>query len=288
LKHASGLLLAILIGASAREVAAQDEPRDCAERSAIVLRSKPERRIPNLVLYCPVSGPITLAQLWSRSKGMTPEERSELRHVSGSMRDARLFEAVLGVVRSPRFALEDRFAALSVLLQYYDKSYGAIDAGFLADSGSFKLVPQMTHAPAQFHGAQKLPGDARRMIAEEVAQRAWTDEDETFRRVAHRVRAALARMDPQNTPVREGSIALIAGCGRRVTLRSTADIGLPIEVRVLGTSFVYPKGIRDGTETKPAEILLAFPPGVVVATLGDRELARLEERNAPCPPGMPR
>jgi hypothetical protein len=95
-------------------------------------------------------------------------------------------------------------------------------------------------------------------------------------------------MDPENTLVREGSIALIAGCGRRVTLRSTADIDLPIEVRVLGTDFVYPKGIRAGTETKPTEILLAFPSGVVVATLGGRELARLEERNAPCPPGMPR
>lgn len=277
-----------MIGGSAREVAAQGEPRDCAARSAKVLRVKPEQRYPNLLYDCPVSGPAALAELWTRSTGMTPVERNELRYASGAVLDARLFEAVLGVVRSPRYAVQDRFAALSVLLKYYDNSYAEIDADFLADPGSLKCLPRVSHAPTQVDGALKLPSDARRLIAEELAQRAWTDEDETFRRMAHRVRGALVFRYPEYTPVREGSILLIAGCGDRVTLRSTADISLPIHVGVLGTNFANRGGIRAGTETKPAEILFGLPPGVVVATLGGRELARLQERDAPCPPGLVR
>jgi hypothetical protein len=282
------LVAAVAIGVSARQVYAQEEPSDCVARSAKVLRARPEQFYPNMLLGCPVSGPATLALLWSRHTSMSPGERIALRDASGMVRDARVFDAVLRVVRSPRHSTPVRFAALSVLLRYNDNSYGPVDADFLADPAGFRLLPQMTDVPTQIDGAVKVPRDVRRLIGAELAQRAWADEDETFRKVAHRVRAALAFHDPENTPVREGSIALIAGCGDRVTLRSSADVDLPVEVRVLGTNFANRGGIRGGTEAKPARVLLGLPAGIVVASLGGRELARLEERNAPCPPGLVR
>jgi len=203
------------------------------------------------------------------------------------MRDARVLNAVLGVASSAGYSAEGRLAALSVLLRYYDNSYAPLNAEFVRDPAHV-LLAQVVDAPGQYNGARPLPGDVRARIAREIAQISTTDGDASFRRVARRVRQALAYTDPANTPLDAGAISLIAGCGRRVTLRSSADIDLPVEVRVLGTKFANGAGIRAGTTTRPTDRLLGLPAGVVVASLGGREVARLTQRNAPCPQGMPR
>ena len=91
-----------------------------------------------------------------------------------------------------------------------------------------------------------------------------------------------------NTTLLPGTIALVAGCEGGVTLRSTADIDVELQLRVLGTSFARAKYIRAGSVAKPKQSPLSLPPGTVVATYGGREVARLAERNPPCPAGMPR
>ena len=253
----------------------------------MVLRSGAAQSPPAIVSRCLSSGPAALAQLWSRQEPRTQDERDELRNVSASMRDARLLDAVLRVAGTSAYPAEERLAALSVLLRYYDNAYAPLDAEFVREPSRVVLSKAM-HMPTQRSGAQSLPGDVRARIATGIARIATTDGDLSFRAVAHRVRQALAYDDPANTQLEPGAISLVAGCGKRVMLRSTADINLPVDVSVLGTKFVNEGGIRAGSKTKPTERLLGLPAGVVVASLGGREVARLSERNAPCPPGMPR
>ncbi|HKP16750.1 MAG TPA: hypothetical protein VJT85_11805 [Gemmatimonadaceae bacterium] len=194
-----------------------------------------------------------------------------------------MFDAVSSVVTSTTHPCEDRLAALSVLLRYFDGTYAPAEAWLPADTMA-SVLAQVADSPPQRDGARPLPDDVRARIAKELARITSSDADTIFPRVVRRLRQVLAYADPATTPVTAGTVTLTAGCRGKVTARSTADIALPIEVGVLGTTFVYRGGIARGTAKRPAEIPFSFPPGVVVATLGGREIARLTERDAPCPP----
>jgi hypothetical protein len=115
-----------------------------------------------------------------------------------------------------------------------------------------------------------------------------SEPDLVVRGAARRLRQSMAFSNPAQTPVAPGSFALVAGCGSRVALRSTADIDLVVQLRVEGKEpFSHDYVISAGTP-KPTDRLLSLPPGVVIASFGGREVARLSERNTPCPNGVTR
>jgi hypothetical protein len=283
--HVIGIFLgALMLATGAQTAAAQREPADCAERSARVMRASPDRNRAELLPQCPESGPATLAALWLHRPPTTHYALRELRYVSVTFVDVRILDAVERVVDAPDRSTQERVAALNVLLYYYDHTLAPVDTEFVDPNTLTRGNVTDTARPKD--GAQPLPPDVRSRIANRLARISSADPDTTFRRVAHRVRQMLAFLDPLNAPVSAGAITLIAGCGDRVTLRSTADIDLPVEVRALDSTRAYSGGIRRGTTTNPSEILLGLPPGVIVATLGGREIARLTQRDAPCAEGQ--
>lgn len=179
----------------------------------------------------------------------------------------------------------DRLAALQVLMRYYNPRYApSIDA--LRTAPEWSSVAWRVDGPRPIDGTSPLADSTRPQIAGTLARLAASESDSTVRNAALVLRKTLAYDDPANTPLAPGAIALIAGCGNRVTLRSTADVGVRVVLRVLGTTFERTHGIRAGSQAKPAVILLGLPSGTVVASYGGREVARLEERNAPCPPWL--
>jgi len=178
-------------------------------------------------------------------------------------------------------------AALRLMLRYYDPSYVPRESDLLSSVHRVSFR-QRTGGAVTAEGRTPLAPDVRSRIATLLATLVSTDTDASIRKAALTARQVLAFADPVNTPVPTGAITLIAGCADRVTLRSTADIDLPVRISVLGTPFRNDGGIRAGSGGKPSEILFGLPRGTVVATLGGRELARLSERTAPCAPGQVR
>jgi len=283
--HVIGIFLgALMLATGAQSAAAQREPADCAARSATVMRASPDRNRAELLYQCLESGPATLAALWLHRPPSTQYALRELRYVSVTIGDVRILDAVERVVDAPDRSTQERVAALNVLLYYYDHTLAPVDTEFV-DPNTLTLG-NVTDTARPKDGAQPLPPDVRSRIANRLARIASTDPDVTLRRVALRVRQTLAYRDPVNTPVSAGTITLVAGCGDRVTLRSTADVNLPVQVRALDSTRAYEGGIRRGTTERPTEILLGLPPGVVVATLSGREIARLTQRDAPCAKGQ--
>jgi hypothetical protein len=138
------------------------------------------------------------------------------------------------------------------------------------------------HAPAS------APADRtqKARLAMLVAQLATGHPDATVRVSALAVRQQLALLEPGLTPLAPDAVQLVAKCGRQTELVSTADISLPVRLTVLGTTYDQLVGIGAAMNGTAARALLLVPHGVVVAKLGDREVARLTNRKVPCPPGV--
>lgn len=141
-----------------------------------------------------------------------------------------------------------RLAALQVLAAFYDPKFDAL-AEWLRTAHAGDPIPMSVHGGG-------------------------------------RLRQSVAFRDSANTPVQPGSVSLTAGCGNRVTLSSTENILLGLQLSVLGAWPVHTVWLKGSPEGKPVTILMSPPPGTVVVTYGGRELARLSERHAPCPPGL--
>jgi hypothetical protein len=173
-------------------------------------------------------------------------------------------------------------ASLEVLTSYFDPSLDA-DAEFLTDP-STTAIPRSVH-PITRPGTVPLPATFREDYVAGIKQ-LTKDQDTVIRRAAYKLRQELAYRNPSLTPLDAGSISLVAGCGSRVRIESTADIGLQLRIRVLKTSYDQTFSLRAGSGAHPAILPLSLPPGIVVAHFGGREVARLGQREAPCKPGI--
>jgi hypothetical protein len=177
-----------------------------------------------------------------------------------------------------------RLAALQVLAAYYDPKFHALPE-WLRTAHVGDPIPMNVHGGGR-KGVTPLPESRTAELPALLARLARNDADPTVRHAALLLRQGLAFRNPVNTPVQPGTVSLIAGCGDRVTLRSTENILLGLQVSVLGTSSVHTIWLKGSPEAKPMTTLMSLPAGTVVVTYGGRELARLSERHAPCPPGI--
>jgi len=268
----------------AQSAEAQTEPAACAEERAGALATPPHVGALESLIRCPISGPGALVQLWARQGPRTEMQRSALVEVSGNLRDARVFHELIRVVRTAGAPLPDRLASLRALLRLYNPTYSLSENYLLSDEPRSTL-PRITDAAEQSEGSSPLPRDYRLQIGTELARLASSDGDSAMRKVALRIRQGLAVSDPASTPIAAGSVTLLAGCRNAVRLRSVADIDIPVQVHVLGAANGYRGGIKAARPSGPAEVLLAFPAGTVVATYGGREIARLTERSGSCARG---
>jgi hypothetical protein len=271
---------AVAIVAIAAPLWAQNEPAYCPALVFGLTTETPPGARPRAIERCPVIGPSGLASYWSRSD--LPDEIDDwLVRASVAIRDERVFRAVSAVARSSR-PRADRIDALVVLAAYYDDRYRATDA-FLEGDDPGPSLPHRIGIREPVVGLSPLPPDSRAQIGRMVFQLAMSDPDSGVRSAAHRLRQAFAIDDPANNPLPEGSIQLVAGCGREILLRSMADIDVTVDIVVPEARYRAPVTMRAGSASKPTEKRVVVPIGTVVARNGDHELARLTSREGDCP-----
>ena len=275
LAFAAGAIVAI-----AAPLMGQNEPADCAPRVTLLTTGTPGAAKPWAIARCPVTGPSGLAAYWLRSD--RPYEMDDwIVAASAVIRDQRVFRAVSAVALSSR-PRADRIDALIVLARFYDDRYRPSEA-FLEGEEPGPTLPRRVGIREPVAGLDPLPADSRAQIGRMVFQLSMSDADSVVRSAAHRLRQALAIDDLANNPLPEGSIQLVAGCGREITVRSTADIDVTFDLVVPEARYHAPVTIRAGSVSKPAELQLVVTNGTVVARSGDVQLARLTSRNGECP-----
>jgi hypothetical protein len=202
-------------------------------------------------------------------------------HTSATLRDARLYDAVLGVARSPVQATTVRLAALRVLMAYYSLGLDPNETWLRTSTLGDPIPVAMDQAAVT--GANPLPPSLVTNMPSLMADLAHSD-DPVVAGAALRLRQSLASDDPEHTPVQPNAVRLIAKCGNSVVLQSTLDVTLPLRVQVLGSSFEKTVSPRAWSGGRPMEIPMLLPPGTVVVSYGSgHELARLTSRNAACP-----
>lgn len=268
----------------------QAEPVSCAESRSALETGNPRKPDLETLAGCPASGPKAIARLWP-SKRITGEtELAALVRTSVSLPDGHLYGSVAATAADASQPTGVRLAALQVLTAYYQADLRPSLAYLKSPKAKdydFASIARTTH-PVVRSAATPLPKSRIVEIPALLARLAHGDPDPVVKGAALHLRQDLAQFDPKNTPVDANKITLKAGCGPRVSLQSTEDIPLDLRVRVLGTSFDRTYTLNKSWDGTPKRLPLALPPGTVVVTYAGREMARLIERNAPCPPGMTR
>jgi hypothetical protein len=167
---------------------AQSEAPDCMAIVAEMLAPDPSAGAIRASAGCPSTGPVTLANRWTRLGARTADERAALVEATTWLRDARLYEAVTAVVRDEAYGRSDRLAGLRVLAGYAEETgtgviqqgqvYGARAAEL---SGAREILEGTTMAESN-----ALRDTVRDDIGRELSQLAREDRDPEVRRAARR------------------------------------------------------------------------------------------------------
>jgi hypothetical protein len=242
----------------------------------------------DVLASCRSAGPDALANAWSRTGSLSAEDLASLTKASSRVRDLRLYRAVLSVGDDPSHATRDRIGALQALASYYNLDFSA-SARWLTTANVGDPIPRAAIAPVDTAGLLPLPTSLIADFPRFLARLANESRDTTVAHAALRLAQAIAWNDPEHIPVPPSAIQLVAGCGNRVILESTLSIVVPITIRVSGSSYDRTLTPTRWVGGPPNRITLALPLGTVVATYGaGHEIARLNDRNAPCRPGQVR
>ena len=185
---ASLVAASTLVALAPAVAAAQSESPDCMAIVAEMLGPDPSAGAIRASAGCPSTGPVTLANRWTRLGTRSPAERVALVEASSEMRDARLYEAVFEVVRDQAYGRSDRLAGLRVLVGYAEESgTGVIQQGQVYDARAAELsAGRLTDLPATSLGRNVLGESVRDDIGRELSVLARLDGDPEMRRAAHR------------------------------------------------------------------------------------------------------
>jgi hypothetical protein len=261
---------------------AQSDAPDCAARSDSVMRSnaKPETLLG--MRACPAR--TGLVRLWTSQAALAGYDADALRASTSGVNDGEVFSAVLAAAARNDVAREARLGALGALMTYVAAELVPTRA-YLTQAHLGDAVPRAS-AYSTIAGATPLPASARRDVAATISAIARGDPDPVVAKAARLLRQSLAYSHPELISVDTSAVTLEAGCGPRVLVRSAAEIVLPLRIRVLGSRYSERFDVVGVGSSKP--LLLALPPGTVVAELAGHELARLSTRTAPCPANLTR
>jgi hypothetical protein len=287
----AGISLLGFATGSPRALYGQGEPSGCAAASAAALRGDVNQYRIGLLATCPASGPAALAAIWVQPGALTPPELETLVIASAILQDGRLYQTVMSVVDSAGPS-NIRLAALRVLYSYYFPDLlPSVEELKRSRVGVMSLGMIQSWRPGWERRSQPtipLPEERFGQVGALLARLARQDPDPEVQWAAMHLRQDLAFRDPEHTPVRPDAIIVEAGCGAGVNLQSIEDVTLQVRVRVLETTFDHTLSMKGNWGDPTAKWPLFLPPGTVVVTYGSRELARLTERNGPCPPGVSR
>lgn len=235
---------------------------------------------------CGISGPEAVAGLWRQAPIATDVDL--LAGVSGALRDERVYLAVSQVAASTSRPAAERLQALRVLYALLGNGdLPRYEALLRPRIGGMPYDVETESSPHRRRGVPvERPLDEARVaqLPSLLYQLATSDGDPLVRGAAARLRQAIARTDPDNTPLPPGVIHIAAECRGVVALWSTADIFLPVRIQVPGTGFERAQGLPGEWADPHARARFRAPDGVVVVTFGSRELVRLTDRTvAGCP-----
>ena len=182
------LLAALSIGAVAPDLAvAQSDAPDCVAIVAEMLSPTPSSGAIRASAGCPSSGPVTLANRWTRRGMRGSGERAALVEASTLIRDARLYHSVLAVVRDDTYPRADRLAGLRVLTEYADQGFAVIQQGQAYRARAEELSAGRTNgAPTTVTGSNALRPTVREELRQELARLAREDSDHDIRFAAQR------------------------------------------------------------------------------------------------------
>ena len=192
------LAASALVALSPAVAAAQSEAPDCVAIVAEMLAPNPSVGEIRASAGCPVTGPVTLANRWTRHGRRTAAERTALVETSSLMHDTRLYDAVSAVVRDDAYSRADRLAGLRVLVGYAEESgTGVIQQGnaYGARAAALSGGRRMAAPPTAASGHALRP-TVRDDIGRELSRIAAKDRDPDMRHAAKRAREKLGYSRP--------------------------------------------------------------------------------------------
>ena len=186
------LLIASMLGLlDPRLAAAQSDAPDCVAIVAEMLTPSPSAGTIRASAGCPSSGPVTLANRWSHVGPRSSAERSALIEASSLMRDARIYQAVLGMTRDASRPLADRLAGIQVLLGYAEDGHSVMQQG---EALGANPAPR----PASLvKGSVSFTPDMRSDVKRELYRLAAVDRDPDVRFAAQKASESLGYVVPR-------------------------------------------------------------------------------------------
>jgi hypothetical protein len=283
IKRSLAMGIAIVAFVTPKSALTQEEAQVCASTARAIANGQLTDTQARVLSGCRHSGPDALARVWLQAD-LAPKNLELLAEASSMLRDSRLFTVALAATENESAPTAVRIAALRVLISYYSSelwpSTSYLNSGTLGDP-----IPVTTDRDVQ-DGSSPLHAASRRETQQALLKLSSNNREKEIAHAATLLRQALAFVDPSNTPVEGNAVVLSAGCGPRVTLKSSADIDLDLRVRVLETNYDQRFVVRGVQKSRNGKLTLALPAGTVVVNFGNKEVARLSNRSAPCPPGL--
>jgi hypothetical protein len=175
-----------------RPAAAQSDAPDCIAIVAEMLTPSPSAGAIRASAGCPSSGPVTLANRWTRSGPRSATERTALVEASSLMRDARIYDAVLGMTRDESRPLADRLAGIRVLLGYAEEGHGVMQQGQSREARPTSApTPRSAGSAALVRGSVTFTPDMRSEVKRELYRLANVDRDPDVRFAAQKASESL-------------------------------------------------------------------------------------------------
>jgi hypothetical protein len=236
---------------------------------------------------CATTGRQVVIDLWSRNPLPEPVER--LVELSIYFPDGGVFSALRTVATSPARPSSERLHALRVLFAFSFRTHRVPVYEDLVQPRIGGLPYSVssrgnTHAGPPVRTSQPIGPAHLASLAQLLYDLRYSDGDPIVRGAAERLRQTLAGARITDTPIPPGAVHLVGGCGGRVTVWSTADIGIRVRFHVLGHANTYTQSLRGEWGEGDGRLTFVLPPGTVVITFEGREVARLTDRTSGCNP----
>jgi hypothetical protein len=182
------------------------------------------RAVAGLVL-CPNEVGDVISGLW-RTRSIPDETFTEVRRTSLEMNDRRIFSAAMVAAEDQGLPPDRRIVALEVLAHYVDPSTG-ITAEELRHPPE-QWVPRTVVDAGQRPGAEPMTPE-QAIPALTVFQRlSMNGSPDQVRQAARYLRYNFALQNAESTPLQPGVVTGTWDCRGNLSLRSTADIKLPL------------------------------------------------------------
>jgi len=171
--------------------AAQSEAPDCIAIVAEMLAPSPSAGAIRASAGCPSTGPVTLANRWTRRGARTATERTTLVEASSLVRDGRLYDGVSSVVRDGSYPVADRLAALRVFVSYADQGFPVSQQGQARGAKATMASPARHADASSVTGTVPLRATVRDDIRRELSRLAREDREPDMQWSAKRASESL-------------------------------------------------------------------------------------------------